>query len=105
MLKYLCKWIRKPLFRSTNDEYVDSSRMQWGDSWETLTDEQRLERVLLGDEGPYYTLSLLGMINGIPWFSDRWRLAVEGAELKRGVGYRYDNAYFKLLKRDNGLFK
>lgn len=97
MIPFLCKLIRKPLFRSTNVDYVDSSRMQWGNSWEEFSSDTM---VLLEDMGnePYYTLSLLGIINGIPWFRDRWRLAVRDVHnYGTGKPLDYSDAYFKIL--------
>lgn len=91
MLKYLCKWLRKPLFRSTDYDMVDESRWMWG-----------LEKGVPYTLSPalnVYTLSLLGIINGLPWFSRNHYLMIMDLEGEE-PNWDYSKAYLKIVKHD-----
>lgn len=88
-MERLIEFLRKPRFTTKNEKKAIDSTFQWGWGWEWDPDA-------VEDEDMYWTLSILGIINGLPRISKRYRLFVMGAKLLDIGGYDYSNATLRI---------
>lgn len=88
-MERIIKFLRKPRFTTKDEEKAKKSTFQWGWGWEW-------DPNIVEDDEMYWTLSFLGIINGIPFVSNRYRLFVLGAEELDAGGFDYSKATLRI---------